>query len=119
MLTQCGNVPNQLRQFVQPHYEVGLNSSFGNQTTENTIRCMSCFPEHLHWRLKTVNLKCPMPCKEVIFQTKVEILGKPYDRTQLHKSDAPYSYSQILYDHKRLQNYKSIHQMISFSDVGS
>ena len=85
LLKYCSAVPDYWQQFVKPHHQKGWDFEGCNRTSENILWC---FLRHMPKNDIDVPKKCPMPCRETVFEIDIET-EKLYDQNRIddHKRD--------------------------------
>ena len=69
LLKYCGAVPDYWRHYVKPHFQKGWVFEDKNRTSENILWC---FQKHKHMVDEDDFKKCPLPCKETVFEVNIE-----------------------------------------------
>ena len=126
VLKKCGSLPDHWRLYVKPHYEKDWSKRYGKNWTVNSVRiCL------YHWydiyNIPLIKAKedyriCPLPCREVIFESKVETESE-YTQRQLNLNRTGIaSHFSVQFRSKRMTEITEVPVYTIdnlFSDVGS
>ena len=116
MLRVCGDVPDHWKEYVRPHHVRGKWAQ--NKSYETIYGCMAFVQSSYYLAAMNIDLmKCPLPCREVIFGSTIE----PRERQSID-SGITRSIVEVKFQSKRVTEITEVPVYTSddfLSDVGS
>ena len=111
MLEKCGDVPDNLKKYVRPGQKTGWDFNNKTRNESNVRSCIEFWSTNHPYKTVSVS-QCPLPCREIIFETNIEKLHDGYRSVRFY----------VQYRSRRITEITEVPVYTSdhfFSDVGS